>query len=181
VANVRGVGIRILDATGVRILNNTVYKILPEPNCDSWCMEHNMGIEIHNWQAPIEDMLIRNNVVQSAHIGIGRYIGSHDEYTVSIDSDYNIVFDADLPFRGTIVANIHDLVVDPGLAEPEHYNFAITATSEARDSGEALTGIFGIDNHDAADPALPAITAPIIRTSAWDRGAYEYSVGYRSR
>ncbi len=181
VANVKGVGIRVLDASGVRILNNTVYDIFPEPDCDAWCMEHNMGIEAQNWQGPIENLVIKNNIVQSAYIGIGRYIGSHDEYTVSIDSDYNIVFDADFPFRGTIVANTHDLVVDPGLADPEHYNFAITATSEARDSGDALTGIFGIDNHDAADPALPAITAPIIRTSAWDRGAYEYSVGYRSR
>jgi hypothetical protein len=174
VANVKGVGIRVLDATGVQILNNTVYNIFPEPNCDTDCKEHNMGIEVHNWQAPIENMVIKNNIVQKVYIGIGRYIGSHDEYPISINSDYNIVYDAVFPFRGTIIQNTHDLVINPGFVDPQNFNFALVATSPARDSGTALTSVFAIDNHDAADPTLPAIIAPIIRTSLWDRGAYEY-------
>jgi hypothetical protein len=174
VANVKGVGIAVVDATGVQILNNTVYGISPEPDCDAWCMEENMGIRLHNWQGPIENMVIKNNIVQTVHIGIGRYIGSHDEYPVSIDSDYNLVYDADFPFRGTITQNTHDLIIAPGLIDPQNHNFALMATSPARDSGTDLTSVFSIDNHDAADPILPAITAPIIRTGVWDRGAYEY-------
>jgi hypothetical protein len=174
VANVKGVGIKVIDASGVQILNNTVYNIFPEPNCDTWCMEDNMGIEVHNWQGPLENMVIKNNIVQKAHIGIGRYIGSHDEYPISIDSDFNIVFDTDFAFRGTIINNTHDLVMDPGLVDPENYNFSLMAGSPGRDSGTNLTSVFSIDNHDAADPTLPTFTAPIIRTGIWDRGAYEY-------
>jgi hypothetical protein len=174
VANVKGVGIRVLDATGVQILNNTVYNIMPEPNCDPDCMEQNMGIEVHNWQGPIQNMVIKNNIVQKAHIGIGRYYGSHNEFTISIESDYNIVFDTDFAFRGTITKNDHDLEVNPGLVDPQNNNFALGSTSPARDSGTNLIFIFSIDNHDAADPTLPTITAPIIRTRVWDRGAYEY-------
>ena len=173
VANVKGVGIRVLDATGVQILNNTVYNILPEPNCDAVCMEFVMGIEVWNWQGPIQNLVIKNNIVQTAHIGIGRYIGSHDEYPVSIDSDYNLVFEADIPFRGTITQNAHDLVMAPGLVAPQDGNFALMATSPARDAGTDLGSAFGIDNHDAADPRLPAITAPTIRAGIWDIGAYE--------
>jgi len=172
-ANVKGVGIRVLDADNVQIQNNTIYNIFPEPDCDPWCMEENMGIMIQNWQGSTEDIVIKNNIVQSANIGIGRYIGSHD-YPVSIDSDYNLVFDTVFPFRGTIITNTHDLVMDPGLIDPQNHNFALMATSPARDSGTDLTSVFSIDNHDAADPRLPTITAPNIRAGAWDRGAYEY-------
>jgi hypothetical protein len=174
VANVKGVGIRILDASGVKILNNTVYNIFPEPNCDPDCMEHIMGIEVHNWQAPILNMVIKNNIVMSAHIGIGRYIGSHNEYQVNIDSDYNLMFNTDFPFRGTITPNFHDRVIDPKLVDPQNNNFALIATSPARDSGSNQNSIFSIDHHAAADPSLPSITAPINRTGVWDRGAYEY-------
>lgn len=174
VANVKGVGIRVLDATRVQVLNNTIYKILPEPTCDAACMEHNMGIEVHNWQAPVEDLVIKNNIVQSVYIGIGRYIGSHDEYPVSIDSDYNLVYDTTFPFRGSIARNLNDWVMDPKLVDPQNRNFALQASSPGRDSGTNLGGVFEIDNHDAADPRLPAILAPILRTGAWDRGAYEY-------
>ncbi|MCC6956953.1 MAG: hypothetical protein IT316_09190 [Anaerolineales bacterium] len=173
-ANIKGVGIRILDATGVKVLNNTIYNISPEPNCDPSCMEHNMGIEVHNWQAPIQDMVIKNNIVHTAYIGIGRYIGSHNEYPISIDSDYNLVFNATYPFRGTIIQNAHDLVTDPGLVNPQNRNFALTAASPARDSGISLLSFFIIDDHDAADPRLPVIIPPIFRTGTWDRGAYEY-------
>ena len=174
VADVKGVGIRVLDAVGVQVLNNTVYDIFPEPNCDSDCMEHNMGIEVHNWQGPIQNMVIKNNIVQHVYIGIGRYIGSHNEYPISIDSDYNLVFDAVFPFRGTIIQNIHDLVVDPKLVDPQNHNFTLNSSSPARDSGIGLINVFNIDNHDAADPRLPVISAPIFRTGVWDRGAYEY-------
>lgn len=174
VANVKGVGIRVLDATGVQVLNNTVYHILPEPDCDPACMEHNMGIELHNWQAPMENMVIKNNIVQSAYIGIGRYIGSHDEYPISIDSDYNIVFDAVYPFRGTITQNLHDQVIDPELFDPDHGDFSLSATSPALNSGIGLTAVFSVDNHDAAEPTLPGITAPTVRTGLWDIGVYEH-------
>ncbi len=174
VANVKGVGIRVLDATQVQVLNNTIYKILPEPNCDAECMEHNMGIEIHNWQAPIENMVIKNNIVQSVYIGIGRYIGSHNEYPVSIASDYNLVYDAIFPFRGSITQNVNDRVMDPKFADPQNRNFTLLDASPGRDSGINLGSVFQIDNHDAADPRLPAIFAPIIRAGAWDRGAYEH-------
>jgi hypothetical protein len=174
VANVKGVGIRVLDADNVQILNNTIYNIPPEPNCDSSCMEENMGIEVQNYQGSIEGLVIKNNIVQRAYIGIGRYIWSHDEFPVSIDSDYNIVFNSKYPFRGTITQNAHDLVADPRLVAPETHNFSLAAGSPARDSGTSLSGVFGIDNHDAADPALPVITAPIVRTGVWDRGSYEY-------
>lgn len=173
VASVKRVGIRVLDADDVQILNNTLYDIFPEPDCDSACMEENMGIEVQNWQGSTQNIVIKNNIVHTAHIGIGRYIWSKD-YPVSIDSDYNIVFDSDFPFHGTITQNIHDRVMDPGLIDPQNHNFALMATSPARDSGTDLTSVFSIDNHDAADPRLPAITAPIIRTGVWDRGAYEY-------
>jgi hypothetical protein len=173
VASVKRVGIRVLDADDVQILNNTLYNIFPEPDCDSACIEENMGIEVQNWQGSTENIAIKNNIVQAAYIGIGRYIWSND-YPASIDSDYNIVFDSDFPFRGTITQNTHDRVMDPGLIDPQNHNFALMATSPARDSGTDLTSIFSIDNHDAADPGLPAITAPIIRTGVWDRGAHEY-------
>jgi hypothetical protein len=173
VANVKGVGIRVLDASDVSVLNNTVYHILPEPNCDQWCMEHNMGIEIQNWQGSLENIVIKNNIVQSVFIGIGRYIGSHDEYPVSIDSDYNLVYDTIYPFRGTITQNIHDLVQLPGLVDPQSNNFSLQLNSPARDSGVDLSAVLGIDNHDADIPTLPAITAPIIRTGVWDRGVFE--------
>lgn len=67
-----------------------------------------------------------------------------------------------------------DLVMDPGLVDPQNYDFALTDSFPARDSGIDLTSVFGIDNHDAADASLPAIAAPVIHTGAWDRGAYEY-------
>jgi parallel beta-helix repeat protein len=171
IANVKGVGISVVDANDIQILNNTVYNILPDPFGDP---EHNMGIDVWNWQGSLENIIIKNNIVLSAHIGIGRYIGSHDEFPVSIDSDYNIVFDTDFPFRGTITQNIHDLVMDPGLVDPQSHNFTLMSTSPARDSGTDMTSVFSIDNHDAADPTLPAITEPTIRISPWDRGAYEY-------
>jgi len=174
VANVKGVGIRVLDATGVQVNNNTIYNITPEPNCDATCMEHNMGIEVHNWQAPIENMVIKNNIVQTVYIGIGRYIGSHDEYPISIDSDYNIVFDADYPFRGTITQHVHDRVIDPRLVDPLQGNFAPGTTSPARDSGADLTQVFSIDNHDATDPTLPIIAGPVLRSGTWDVGVYEF-------
>ncbi len=173
VANVKGVGIRVLDATRVQVLNNTVYKILPEPDCDAACMEHNMGIEVHNWQAPVENLVIKNNIVQSVYIGIGRYIGSHDEYPVSIDSDYNLVYDTTFPFRGSITRNLNDWVMDPKLMDPLNRNFTLQVSSPGRNSGANLGSVFIIDNHDAADPRLPAILAPIFRTGVWDRGAYE--------
>jgi len=174
VANVKQVGIRVLDASGVQILNNTVFNIFPALNCDTDCMERSMGIEVHNWQAPIQNMVIKNNIVLSAHIGIGRYIGSHDDYPIRIDSDYNLVFDVDFPFRGSIQQNVHDLIIAPGLVDPENHNFSLMIVSPARDSGTNLSDIFNVDNHDAMDPSLPAITAPVIRINPWDRGAYEY-------
>lgn len=174
VANVKGVGIRALDTTAIQILNNTVFNISPEPNCDTACMEHNMGIEIHNWQGAIENVVIKNNIVHTAYIGIGRYIGSHNEFAVSIDSNYNLVYNATYPFRGSITQNSNDLIANPGLVNPQGSNFAITSASPARDSGTALTGVFSIDNHDAADPRLPVITPQIVRIGTWDRGAYEY-------
>jgi hypothetical protein len=136
-------------------------------------MEFSAGILVHNWQAPLQSLLIRNNIVQKAHIGIGRYIGSHAEYPISIDSDYNLVFEALYPFRGSILKNTHDLVVDPGLIHPPAANFALSATSPARNSGMDLSHVFGIDNHDATDPRLPAMTAPFLRNTPWNRGAFE--------
>ncbi len=171
-ADIRGVGIRVLDADNVQILNNTIYNIFPEPNCDSACMELSMGIGIWNWQGSTENIVIKNNIVQQVHIGIGRYIWSNN-YPVSIDSDYNLIFDAVFAFRGTIRQNVHDLVADPGLVDPLNRNFALTFTSPARGSGTDLTTVFHIDDHDAADPKLPEISAPVIRTGDWDRGAFE--------
>ena len=57
--------------------------------------------------------------------------------------------------------NTHD-VIDPAFVDPQHYNFSLIV-SPARDAGMDLSSFFAIDNHDAADPRLPAITAPIIR------------------
>lgn len=165
IANVKGVGMRVLDSDNVQILNNTLYNILPEPNCDSNCMELNMGIGIINWQGSTENIVIKNNIVQSAYIGIGRYIWAKD-YPYSIDSDYNLVFDADFPFRGTIKKNTHDLVTDPVFANPQNNDFSLTNVSPAIDSGIELTSIFNIDNN--------LTSAPIIRTQTWDRGACEY-------
>jgi hypothetical protein len=173
VADVLLVGIRVVDADNVQILNNTLYNIFPEPSCDPTCMERNIGIEVWNYQGSTENIVTKNNIVQSTYIGIGRYRWSGD-YPYSIDSDYNIVFDTVYPFRGGINQDAHDLVVDPGLVDPQNHNFALMATSPARDSGTDLTSVFNIDNHDAADPSLPAITAPITRTDTWDIGAYEY-------
>lgn len=165
IANVKGVGIRVLDADNVQILNNTLYNIFPEPGCDADCMELNMGIGIMNWQDSTENIVIKNNIVQSVYIGIGRYIWTND-YPYSIDSDYNLVFGADFPFRGTIKKNTHDLVTDPGFVNPQNNDFALTNTSPAIDSGIDLTSIFHIDNH--------ITSAPIVRIHIWDRGAYEY-------
>ena len=174
VANVKGVGIRSLDANSIQILNNTVYNILPEPDCDDACMEFNVGIAVQNWQGSSENVVIKNNIIQRAHIGIGRYIWSHDAYPISIYSDYNLVFDVDIPFRGIITQNTHDRVMDPELADPQNGNFTLSPTSPARQSGTSMTAVMGIDNHDAADPTLPVITAPTNRRGSWDRGAYQY-------
>jgi hypothetical protein len=173
VANVQRVGIRILDADSVQILNNTLYDIFPDPDCDPACLENSMGIAIYNYQGSTENIVIKNNIVQSAHIGIGRYIWSED-YPVSVDSDYNLVFDSEFPFRGTVSQDTHDLVTEPGLVDPQNSNFALLASSPARDSGTDLSSVLMIDNHDAADPSLPVITAPVVRTDAWDMGAFEY-------
>jgi hypothetical protein len=64
--------------------------------------------------------------------------------------------------------------MDPGLVDPLNNNFALMSTSPGRDSGTSLVSVFSIDNQDAADPSLPDIAAPVIRTGIWDRGAYEY-------
>jgi hypothetical protein len=176
VANINGPGIKVVDTSNVQILNNTIYNILPEPGCSAGahCMEFSAGILLHNWQAPLQNVRIQNNLVQKAHIGIGRYIGSHEEFPLSIESDYNLVFEALYPFRGSILKNAHDLVVDPGLVSPQNYNFALNVTSPARDSGTDLTHIFGIDNHDAIDPGLATMIVPLLRISPWNRGAFEY-------
>lgn len=173
VANVERVGIRVIDADNVQIINNTIFNIFPEPNCNSECMEQNMGIEIQNWQSSTENIVIKNNIVQKAYIGIGRYIWSSEEYPVSIDSDFNIVFDAQFPFRGSIVLSINDLIIDPRLVNPEGQNFALASNSPARNSAMDFNEIFNIDNHDSPNPTLPFITAPIFRGSIWDRGAFE--------
>jgi hypothetical protein len=60
------------------------------------------------------------------------------------------------------------------LVNPQAYNFALTVTSPARDSGTDLTPVFGIDNHEAVDPGLSTLIAPLLRISPWSRGAYEY-------
>jgi len=168
-SNVKLVGIRILDSDDVQILNNTIYSILDDPEH----REDNMGIMVQNWQGSTENIIIKNNVVQDVYIGIGRYLWSN-AYPFSVDNDYNIVFDATHPFYHTITQNANDQVVDPGLVDPENHDFTTTTTSPARDSGTDLASVFNVDNHDAADPRLPAITAPIIRTGVWDRGAYEH-------
>jgi parallel beta-helix repeat protein len=172
IANVRRTGIRVLDSQNVQILNNTLYNIFPELDCDAACMERVAAIQVQNYQGPTENLVIKNNVIQGAHIGIGRYLWSN-AYPFSVDSDYNIVFDAAHPFYHTITQNAHDIVVDPGLVDPLNRDFTLAIASPALDSGTDLTGVFSIDNHDAADPALPSIVAPIVRTGVWDRGAYE--------
>jgi hypothetical protein len=54
-------------------------------------------------------------------------------------------------------------------------DFEIVVVDNAADSEvEKMVSVFSIDNHDSANPTLPAITAPVIRTGVWDRGAYEY-------
>lgn len=174
IANVKGVGIRVIDTSNVQIFNNTIYNIFPEPNCDPACLEQNMGIGLYNWQGPTQNIVIKNNIVMSTYIGIGRYIWSHDEYPVSIDSDYNIVFDVDFPFRGTITKNQNDLIIAPGFVDPQNNNFTLTESSPAWNSGIDLSNVFRTDNHDAADASLPTILSPIIRISPWDRGAYEH-------
>ncbi len=172
IANVRGIGVKVIDTSGVQILNNTVYNIPPEPNCDAACMEANVGIGIWNYQGATQNLVIKNNIVQGAHIGIGRYIWSHD-YPVSIDSDYNVVYGADYPFRGTITQKAHDQVANPGLTNPASRNFSLAAGALARDAGANLSGVFGGDNHDAASPSLPDIAGLAVRSGAWDVGAYE--------
>ncbi len=172
VANVKGIGVRVIDASGVQLLNNTVYNIAPEPNCDATCLETNMGIGVWNYQGATQNLVIKNNIVQGVHIGIGRYIWSKD-YPVSIANDYNLVSGTDLPFRGTITQGAHDKVVDPGLQNAGGRNFTLAAGSPARDAGENLSGVFRGDNHDADDPSLPAVTAPVARSGAWDIGAFE--------
>ncbi|UCD07359.1 MAG: right-handed parallel beta-helix repeat-containing protein, partial [Candidatus Aenigmatarchaeota archaeon] len=146
-ANVRGMGIRVLDANGVQILHNTIYNIpYPEPNGDPAWYEEYAGIFVQNWQGPTENITIKINIVHSAHIGIGRYIWSHD-YPVSIDSDYNIVFNTTYPFRGdtdsrgTITQNTNDLLLDPMFVNPSGGNFHLQSSSPAIDNGTALSDV----------------------------------------
>lgn len=171
VARVRQVGIRVLNANNIQIINNTIYDIFPEPDCDSACMEENMGITIWNYEGPIEDIVIKNNIIQLTHIGIGR--AGSQIYPADVDSNYNLVFDTDFPFFGTFTQNDHDLVMDPRFVDPKKHNFILMPDSPACDSGTNLTTTVAVDNHDAGDPTLPPVIPPVIRISPWDRGAYE--------
>jgi parallel beta-helix repeat protein len=170
VTNVRGVGIRVLDASGVKILNNVIYNILPEPESipgydPTWNTEENWGIGISNYQGPTENIVIKNNIVHSTNIGIGRYIWAKD-YPVSIDSNYNLVFNTTYPFRGIITQNTHDLLLDPMFVDPENGDFHLQSSSPAIDNGTALSDV-SID--------FDSISRP--QGSGYDIGAYEHISG----
>jgi|GEM_PF-5334660 len=166
IANVKGVGIRVLDASDVKILNNVIYNILPEPeSVPGWVPaweEENWGIGIRNWQGATENIVIKNNIVHSAHIGIGRHIWSND-YPVSIDSDYNIVYNTTYPFRGTITQNTNDLLTNPGFVNPSGGDFHLQSSSPA------------IDNGTDAGVAIDFDSVSRPKGVAYDIGAFEYA------
>lgn len=166
VANVKGVGIRILDASDVKILNNVVYNIPPEPGCNPGdpCSEENMGIEVTSWQGNTENITIKNNIVHSAYIGIGRYIWASG--SASFDSDYNLVFNTTYPFRGDITQNTHDLLLDPMFVDPLSGNFYLQSGSPAIDSGVTLSDVTLDFDHNIRPQG-----------AAYDRGVYETSGG----
>jgi hypothetical protein len=165
-ADVRGVGIIDLDSTEVQILNNTIYNITyPEPGGDPDWYEEYAGILVWNYQGTIENLVIKNNIVHSSYIGIGRYIWSGN-YEFSADSDYNICHNCTYPFRGEITQNAHDLTSDPKFVDANSENFHIQSDSPARDAGATLADV-AIDYDYLLRP----------QGAAYDRGAYEYESG----
>jgi hypothetical protein len=165
IANVRWIGIEVL-GYDVQVLNNTIYNILPETNdCDTGCMERNAGIMVWNYFGPTQNALIRNNIVDTAYIGIGRYIYNTDN-PQRISSDYNVVFNATYPFRGTITQNTHDLITNPRFVNPTSGDFHLQSSSPAINAGVTLSDVT-ID--------FDGISRP--QGAGYDIGVYEYVEG----
>jgi hypothetical protein len=163
IADVRGVGIRVLDADDVKVLNNVVYNIFPEPGCTTYdCLADSMGIIVQNWQGSTENIEIKNNIVYQVPYGIGRYEWSRD-YPVSISSDYNIVYGASLESFHGIPQNSHDLVSNPEFVNPENGNFHLQSYSPAIDAGTTLS-----------DVTIDFEGTPRPQGAGYDIGAYEF-------
>lgn len=172
VANVRNVGIRVLDSDNVQILNNVVYNVVPPTDCE-FCVEETFGIMVQNYEDTTENVVIRNNIVHSAPTGIGRWPWSRD-FSFSITSDHNIVFNTEVPFSNGIPQSDTDSTDDPGLIDPPGGDFSIDLKSAAKDSGIEMGDVFVIDNHTAQNPGWPALTAMTVRSQPWDIGVYEH-------
>ncbi len=173
VANVRSVGIRVLDSDNVQILNNVVYNVVPPDDCE-FCMEETIGIMIQNYEGTTDNIVIRNNIVHSVPTGIGRWPWSR-EYAFSITSDHNIVFNTEVPFGLDIPQSKTDSVTDPGLLDPVGGNFGIDIDSLAKDTGIDMSAVFAVDMHNAQDPTWPPGNALTLRSHPWDIGVYEHS------
>jgi len=183
IANVAQVGIRVMDADDVKVLNNTLYNIFQEPDCEGVaCTTKNAAILVYNYQGSTENVEIKNNIVADSYQGIGRYVYSNS-FAHSIAVDYNIVHNvAGDDYIGSISLGSHNLQSNPALINPSGGNYALSSGSIAVNAGVDMSSYFNLDNHDAADPQVTAfdinsIVDPIFRQSPWDIGAYEFGDG----
>lgn len=172
VANVKGVGIRVLDSDNVQIVNNVVYRIFPVEGCE-YCVEETIGIMVQNWADSTTNVEIYNNIVHSVPTGIARYPWSRP-YPFQVTSGHNIVYNTTAAWGPDIPPAATDRYHDPGLIDPEGSNFAIGPDAFARDRGLDLSDLFTIDNHAAPNPTWPPVVALTLRQHPWDIGAYEY-------
>lgn len=160
IANVKRVGMWILDVSNVKVSNNIIYNIFPEP--DGSDLNYSMGILIRNYQGPAENIEIKNNIVQKVPYGIGI---SHNNrsYPITVSNDYNIVYDASLESFHGISQNTNDMIVDPMFVNAVNSNFHLQSISPAIDNGTALSDV-AIDFDSISRPQY----------AGYDIGAYEY-------
>ncbi len=168
IANVKSVGIRVFNTSNVQILNNTIYNIRSIQGC---CAEESAGIQVHTYGAAATNVVVRNNIVHTAPVGIGRYPWDlNGSFSMSLGN--NIVFNAGTPWGVGATQTSTDRVADPGLVNPAGGNFSLSANSTAIGAGADLSSVFTVDNHNAANPTQQT-AVPVTRSGSWEIGAYD--------
>jgi len=155
IANVRGVGMWLLDVKDVKVLNNVIYKIPEDPHEGD--LKRNAGIAVRTYLAPnTENIEIKNNIIQL----VDNYGISAKIYSETTDNDYNLIFQTPNAFYNVDQGD-HDLMTDPLFVNPSSGNFHLQSGSPAIDSGTDVGLTIDFDGN------------PI--TGIPDIGAFEYA------